>query len=141
VPSSLLSPDLADWFSGSKIVDQAGNPLLLLHGTPFSFDRFDAARARRGPFGTGFHFVNDQGLATQYALGREPVRAYLRLLKPYLYDLAVPFADRLRAGRVFRDGDARAVLQARGFDGVLVTDGDYIEVLAFSPEQIRIVRP
>lgn len=39
------------WFSGSKVVDKDGNPLMVYHGTNNKFDEFDYS-----PYDLGFHF-------------------------------------------------------------------------------------
>lgn len=61
------SPAFQQWFSGSKVVDKAGNPLAVYHGTARP-DRVGAqflkARATAGPMA---FFTNDPAVASNYA--------------------------------------------------------------------------
>lgn len=46
-----FSPSFWAWFSGSKVVDKEGNPLVMYHGTNGAFDEFNYS-----PYDLGFHF-------------------------------------------------------------------------------------
>lgn len=46
------------WFSGSKVVDAKGGPLVVYHGTTNDFSVFDRSRSNpESDFGVGFYFV------------------------------------------------------------------------------------
>jgi len=66
------------WFSGSKIVDFDGNPLMVYHGTTSSFDKFEPGhengmtRSR-----TGYYFTDDYDAAAEFG----PVRSFFLSLK------------------------------------------------------------
>ena len=53
------------WFSGSKVVDTAGKPLVVYHGTRSHFDQFD-------PFRAPFWFAESPEDASEYALNLFP---------------------------------------------------------------------
>jgi hypothetical protein len=103
--SKLESQSFKRWFSGSKVVDENGTPLVVYHGTGADFDEFDPKKSGSNYFGMfgnkGFFFVNTPGTAEVYAEqasgayfgpGGEPVfgkgtanvmPVYLALKKPY----------------------------------------------------------
>jgi hypothetical protein len=65
------SPKFKEWFSGSKVVDSSGSPLVVYHGTSSEFDEFDPAASPvndDGYMGAGSYFIADKKLATQYSL-------------------------------------------------------------------------
>lgn len=56
------------WFGGSKIVDDQGQPLQLYHGTDKDFDFFDPEKVNeRFPFSFGLHTTNSPEEASIYA--------------------------------------------------------------------------
>ena len=92
------SPEFQAWFGDSKIVDDAGKPLLVYHGTPRDeFTAFDpsAVGTERdaGFYGEGFYFSPSEDIAEGYAetedgeFGRV-MPAYLSLQNPYVLDLS-----------------------------------------------------
>lgn len=65
------TPEFHAWFRASKVVDKAGEPLAVYHGTPdVRFDRFDPARAGQNTHArdakAGFFFTNDQDFAARF---------------------------------------------------------------------------
>lgn len=67
---SVDSPSFQSWFSGSKVVDAAGNPLPVYHGTARPDrvgTRFRKARATAGPMA---YFTDDAALASNYATNK-----------------------------------------------------------------------
>lgn len=68
---AISSPEFLDWFRGSKVIDDAGLPLVVYHGTGDSFDAFDPERSGRNYFSTGGHrgffFSSRPGTASVYA--------------------------------------------------------------------------
>ncbi len=63
------SPRFKRWFGSSKVVDEAGAPKVVYHGTASEFDRFDPTRADvESDLGAGFYFTNNpKDVATNYA--------------------------------------------------------------------------
>ncbi|GAG34158.1 unnamed protein product, partial [marine sediment metagenome] len=58
----------SEWVSGSKVVDESGEPITVFHGTSKSFDRFDPEM--RGEImgdESGFFFTNERSLAKSYS--------------------------------------------------------------------------
>ena len=70
---STTSPDeraenFKNWFGDSKVVDDAGEPITLYHGTDKDFDFFDRGKVQeRFPFSFGTHLTNDPTEASTYA--------------------------------------------------------------------------
>lgn len=92
-----------------------------------------------GAFGGGFYFSNNYGLGRQYSGGNDPIVARVVIENPFVIDLDLPYEDRLARKRVFRRSGGRERLIADGYDGVLVKQGSYLEVIAYYPEQIEIL--
>lgn len=61
-------PEFRAWFGDSKVVDEAGEPLVLYHGTNASFNRFDPDMSREGD-GVVFASPN-RAVASDFALFR-----------------------------------------------------------------------
>lgn len=125
--------EIKRWARGTKVVDARGEPLLVWHGTTRKFDKFDTEfLSPTGAFGPGFYFTNDYALAQLYADGGAPIAAYLKIKKPFVIDYDTD------SGASFRGMAGR--LESLGYDGVLVKQGDYREVVALHPAQIQVVR-
>lgn len=81
--SEVQTPAFKRWFGNSKIVDAAGNPLVVYHGTNATFDAFDANAPRAndmGFFGKGFYFATSAGEANYY--GSKVGAYYLKIERP-----------------------------------------------------------
>jgi len=123
------------WFGASKVVYR-DKPLLMWHGTTKKFTVFDKSfLAPSGAYGPGFYFTSDYELAKMYSGDGEPVPAYLSIKKPWTQDRDEPY-DSPRH-RSFRGMSGQ--LRKKGYDGVLVIEGNYREAVALEPEQIMIV--
>lgn len=84
------------WFGDSKVVDAAGKPLVVYHGT--SSPDFHAFKERAsnprdpGFFGRGIYFTADQEIANEYAISNQEnapervVPVYLSLQNPFVFD-------------------------------------------------------
>ena len=124
-------------------VDPLGGQVMY-HGTTAKFSEFDAAHmSPSGAYGAGFYFSNDYDLGKEYSDGGEPVAARLSLRNPWVVDLDLPYDDarRREAQQVFRGKGVRERLQAEGYDGVLVKQGDYLEAIVYEPSQIKRIDP
>ncbi len=128
------SPEFKSWFGGSKVVDSAGKPLRVYHGTVQDFKEFSKA-----PYG-GYFFSDSTNMASAKAehntassqVGPEGANVkpvYLSLKNPREYDEQI---------QVFNQG--RIIEQAKkdGFDGLIYPDYAGTKTyVAFSPEQIK----
>ncbi|WP_454727730.1 MULTISPECIES: ADP-ribosyltransferase-containing protein [Cupriavidus] len=140
------------WFDRSAIVDDAGGPLVVYHGTQADVSAFaeaffgDGADQYRnmGDWGDGFYFSNDRAAASAYAIragesdgiGANVMPVYLSIQKPIdatkLYEiegvqgmLADPYPGE----------SLRIVLEGLGYDGIIVDGGR--EIVAFRASQIK----
>src|ERR1019366_3204124 len=70
-PSPAPVPALPEGFKGTKIVDEAGNPLVMYHGGAAGITAFDPSKVgtiRKSDFGNGIYFTPSKGLADQYKI-------------------------------------------------------------------------
>lgn len=86
------TPEFRAWFGESKVVDDAGRPLVVYHGTPSGgFVEFDDTRKRNldaGFLGRGFYFTSRPDVAGYYAnsgTARSPavMPVYVALQNPF----------------------------------------------------------
>lgn len=121
-----MDPNFEAWFADSKVVDEAGNPLVVYHGTTKSFDAFSN--------GTGW-FTSDPGEANFWggvnSEGANVVPAYMALKNPRV----------LQASEASRNKIIDALEALRGDeDGVIVMeDGTIRWAVAADPIQIKSV--
>ena len=139
------SPFFKEWFGDSKIVDEAGQPLVVYHGTAADFDEFDPAQSVAGRLTNeyGIYTTPREQYAKQYATwaaeGDSPGKTlplYLSIRNP----LIVEGKD------VISPRDLTKVdidkLKARGYDGIVVVSAgkpisQASEIVAFEPTQIK----
>ena len=151
------TPAFRRWFGESKVVDGAGRPLVVYHGTGKAFDAFDPAKRGSelrdgGPFDArsklAFWFTSDRETARSYAEAAETladgrvVEAWVRMTNP----LVVKAPAHGDGGYIPDRADAilRRAIRS-GHDGVIFRDvydglGDSprSDVYAvFTPEQIK----
>lgn len=132
------------WFSGSKVVDADGKPLVVYHGTQSpKFDVFDPATIGKTmgkkPKDQGFWFVDQISVAQQFTtVNRDKpvghvIEAFLSMKKPYIWDSTKEL-----------QGPAVQNAIKGGYDGVVfpdVWDGmiqQHTQYLVFSPQQIKM---
>jgi N12 class adenine-specific DNA methylase len=130
------SPAFKRWFGKSKVVDAAGKPLVVYHGTDAEFFAFDMS--------PGAFFTDSKTIAKQYAERRngsriEPV--YLSMQKPFIVEAAGDMWDDVNIGGMNYDQatlkkifgavsstyTSEQIVQAvkksgLGFDGVIFRD-------------------
>lgn len=122
------TPAFKKWFAGSKVVDAAGAPQVLYHGTKHAFTEFnheESAANAGGRFGGiegGFWFTSNEIDAGNY--GSKTIPAYLRVLNP----LRMSYEEWSRTPR------GVASIMAQGYDGIMVVDHG---VMVFEPGQIK----
>lgn len=153
------------WFGKSKVVDEAGKPLRVYHGTDKSFDSFDTKASNQ----LGAHFTPNPEMASEFAetIGGVVYPVYLSLKNPL--DLVSDLGDwtdldMLREylgpdnGEVFSDkemshwkivDDVKKSLVDKGYDGIKYQNsfegdtfsgmGDVSQdvYIAFFPTQIK----
>jgi hypothetical protein len=133
------------WHEGTKVIDEAGNPMTMYHGSPEKFSALDSAKANKNdpdiPV-VGFHFVSSKKEAETAGLfpwGR-PNSPTANVLEAHL--LIKNPATRSEVYRVQRESKARSnqevtdALIARGYDGVAMK-----KHISISPEQrVRIAK-
>lgn len=151
------TPAFKSWFKDSKIVDYAGKPLVVFHGSVADFDEFDprAGKTDHGWYGHGFYFSPFPEEASQYAkrqkketndlgftypvddwTGGNVMPVYLSLQNPYRWPANKP-------SFVYPEDAAKFTeeLKKAGFDGVIVekwgSPDEMWEIVAFSPDQIK----
>jgi hypothetical protein len=114
VETATDTPEFKRWFGDSKVVDKAGEPLVVYHGTKADFEAFDVRTGGTQTLGQGSYFTVDPREASSFAGERGSViPAYLAIRNPFIRGKSTPGA----AGeQVVRD-----YLESRGFDG------DYIK--------------
>ena len=135
------TPQFKSFFGQSKVVDAAGNPLVVYHGTRPGNDiaQFEAPNKRDGIYFTpdakyaeGFTeelFSNSEAKGAIY-----PV--YLSVKNPYV--VRAQDMESEEAQSFLYRGLNRADLEAQGYDGAMLYIGDELDqVMAFSPEQIK----
>jgi hypothetical protein len=134
-----------NWFEGSKVVDQAGNPLVVYHGThadfkEFSLDHF--GKTDGGWAGKAFYFTERPHEAAWYAKGEggniRPV--YLLAKRPMHWVLGTPSgSDIARHKRKFGAEGFVEWVKSQGYDSIRMVDvkGWEDQWVVFSPDQIR----
>lgn len=66
-----MSPPFDQWFAGSQVVDQAGRPLVLFHGTNQGFESFSSSRLGQNTSAASsiaFFFSESSAEACEYAM-------------------------------------------------------------------------
>jgi len=146
------------WFGDSKVVDADGNPLVVYHGTTDKDSESGITAfktSKSGKLGAGVYMTAEPKRASKYAeekgiggRGAYVLPVYTSIKNPAVFveqknglvletrpDL---FGDESPYGRL--DGDEiQRVLADAGYDGAIIQDanGEFVEVLAFRPEQIK----
>lgn len=115
------SPEFREWFAGSKLVDGAGKPLRLYHGTGTVFDEFSldaAGKTDEGWFGKGFYFSPQPDVAVQYVQYPTPniLAVYVSMKNPA--DWKATYGKSLRGRR--EADEMRQRLIADGYDGAII---------------------
>lgn len=126
------------WFADSKVVDDAGRPRVLYHGSPSKFTEFDLYSSMDG----GFYFTETKKLAESFSKDEDGeigyiFEVYLSLKNPKIIDLKggqQPGQDQMQVllNAAKSDGhDGVELLGVREFNGVGT------QYVAFHPEQIK----
>ena len=120
-----------EWFRKSKVVDEAGKPLVVYHGADSDFTVFDMDKTRlnmdiRGAF---FSPYEDEPVGS----GKNVRAFFLSIQKPATAEQAYKVL-RMFQGEKDAGTKARDYLIKQGYDGVVDEGYEYI---AFYPEQVK----
>ena len=126
--------NLKNWFKGSQVVDEAGKPLKLYHGTEADFDVFDITKGRKNMDIQGSFFSPYELDARGY--GPNVKEVYLNIKNPADEGTAFSVLKKYQ-GQNGAGIKAREELQRMGYDGVF---NGYDEYIAFDPKQIKSVQ-
>lgn len=133
--------------NASKVVNADGTPKVMYHGTNAEFTVFDRAQGKKkvhlNVFGDGNYFTALREGASRY--GANVVEAYLDIKNPYVKkDGFNTVADQIAsefgiARDSIKGSDVSSFLRQRGYDGVVMYDGNGEIVIAnaFSSNQIK----
>ena len=113
------TPEFKRWFGDSKVIDEAGKPLVVHHGTDAEpFEVFDRAKSGKGPSKVGFWFSDDAEFSSIYG---KNVSVYLNIENPKKLtqdewnDIREEHARDDEWFSSWRDG-----LIEQGYDGIIV---------------------
>jgi hypothetical protein len=139
-------PAFKQWFEGSKVVDESGQPLRVYHGTAaeedfgeFSLDKF--GRSDAGARGKGMYFTTKADEAGRIAedrsissdAGARVMPVYIQARNPAIWNEELQSLRRDMTAAEFTKH-----LESRGFDSVMYRRPDgSAEWVAFRPEQIK----
>ena len=152
------TPEFKEWFgdwendpkNASKVVDENGEPMVVYHGTNYSFDEFITNRGRGSGdafnyLGDGHYFTNDYDVAESYADDDGNIlEVFVRLVNPEMsqdYKHTNPATQGSFAKDLgVKTGEETKYLKSKGRDGVISKDPNenYTEVLAYESTQIKL---
>ena len=155
ISENVQSQQFKRWFgdwqndpvNASKVVNEDGTPKVVYHGTNEDFTVFDRSKGKKkihlNVLGDGNYFTALEQGATRY--GSNVVAAYLDIKNPYVKaDGFNTVADQIAsefgiARDSFTGKDVSSILRRRGYDGVVMYDGNGEIVIAnaFSSNQIK----
>lgn len=133
--------------NASKVVNADGTPKVMYHGTNAEFTVFDRSKGKKkfhlNVFGDGNYFTALEQGAARY--GENVVPAYLNIKNPYVKaDGFITIADQIAsefgiARDSFTGKDVSSILRQKGYDGVVMYDGNGEIVIAnaFDSNQIK----
>jgi hypothetical protein len=147
------TPAFQKWFGDSKAVDEAGQPLVLYHGTTYNFTSFSLTNA----YYQGAFFTPDRDVAKMFGPGKNGAihAVYLAICNPKTIDAEVvgrwtdPDEEEDGVMRFMHDTFEKKkqidLAIQEGFDGLLIRDlpEDNLvsdQWIAFRPEQIKSAR-
>lgn len=139
----IASPFFGDWFGASKVVDAAGQPLKVYHGTGEDFAAFDRDRAGKSTnhltAQLGIFFDARKSKAEHYArvatndvpAEQRIIEAHLAIRNPYV----MPKAEFMGIEGTEQARALRRQLEREGYDGIQLPDvGQWV---VFDPTQVK----
>jgi len=157
--SRAVSPELTQWFEGSKLVDDTGAPLKLYHGT--TKDVKNLKSSKDGSLGAGIYLTPDPAFASRYAEaeGGNVLPVITNLKNPLVINTEMGKTDPMiqaltqlgvteekasdivekayeEKGYISKEVMTRA--QKQGYDGIVqYKDGKLSEIVAFNATQVK----
>ena len=125
----------------SKVLDENGEPKVVLHGTPNTFTAFDKRKIGSsndpGWLGSGFYFYgNNEDYARSYSRGGNLMELFLNIRDPYYASYSE--MERLaEANNREASDEFREMVEDEGCDGVYYNADINEEWVAFEPSQIK----
>jgi hypothetical protein len=157
------TPEFKEWFGGSKVVGENGEPLVVYHGTDQDFTSFKPSKG--GTLGKGIYLTPDPNIAASYALGNyapksgaNTVPVYASLRNPLIVERGpkapIEVLERLLGSRekalqvheraLERNGDITGEVETRlrkaGYDGIMMMYGDGktpAEIMVLDANQVK----
>lgn len=79
-----LNDNFWKWFNNSKVVDENGNPLVVIHRTKSDFNTFDITKSHPMNLqGKGFYFSSKDDLFMKNSFGNKIMKCYLSIQNPF----------------------------------------------------------
>ena len=162
------TPEFKNWFKDSKVVDKAGKPIEVYHGTDVAFDEFKTQGEKAKTLGgfmiheqlkkDAFFFTDDPQIATDFAKGKKQPGAKADVLQrgqiyPVYLSLQKPATlDAKKMGWGYIQNQVEKVMKSGKYDGIIIKDVvDWYDrpgyavlnpatvYVAFKPTQIKSV--
>lgn len=134
------TPAFKRWFGDSQVVDAAGDPMVVYHGTGASFDQF---KMQDGMLGRGAYFTDSAEIAGKYADGAaSPSMDYdfdsgeITLGDPGSSNVMPVYLKMKRPYTVISNTIPKDLIQ-QGYDGIIHKVGRESNFVVFSKEQIK----
>jgi len=152
----LADKGFANWFKGSKIVDENGEPKMVYHGTPISSKINKFKISTGGTISFSFNPTFAGSFGRKGGSQSNIVVAYLKVINPFDYrkqehkeilqkywqNLKMPYIktmmEELNKGLFAVIADPK-FLKSNGFDGCYTTEGNTLNIEVLDPNQIWIV--
>ena len=116
------------WFSGSKVVDKDGNPLMVHHGTGSKFSKFSKNKATMGGI---IWFTSNKSAIESGEVGAQG--------NGHIMDLYVSLKNPAGWNEYQKYGLGQ--LKGLGYDGAILTDPDgNFDGFVFEPNQLKSVK-
>jgi len=121
------TPEFQSWFRDSKVIDEAGEPLRVYHGTQQDISEFN----------TPSWFTSDPGEASRYATGSRAERAGANVVPAYI-SIKNPYKATY-SEIISASSELRAKLQAQGYDGMMMHQTPMLarDGKSFLPDQLE----
>jgi len=157
--SRVLSPELTQWFEGSKLIDDTGAPLKLYHGT--NKDVKNLRSSKDGSLGAGIYLTPDPAFASRYAEAeggnvlpvitniKNPLVIYTEMGKgdPMIQALiqlgvaeekAADIVEKAYEEKGYISKEVMSRAQKQGYDGIVqYKNGELSEIVAFNAAQVK----
>lgn len=127
-PQSNLNDNFNKWFSGSKVVDASGNPLVVYHGTSKKFSKFNLKNAPQ-PI---IWFTSDKSTFKDDASGASGAAG-----KGHVMELYANIKNPASWKEYEKYGLGQ--LKGLGYDGVILPEGNTFDGFVFEPTQLKSV--